>query len=151
MERFSPPIAKPFSSGSPRHERQNMPTAVLAAVNFDKPNQQACLHDRVTLFFLSLISMDHAKLINIINRQSRRKFCLFGSYQQHELSERLNKAHASRRYIQGGCVEHLQFSFDGHPPFCFHELLVYLGASPDGNMADGIYYGPAMVCRWRHL
>ncbi len=27
------------------------------------------------------------------------------------------------------------------PPFCFQELLTYLGASPEGNMADGIYYG----------
>jgi rhodanese-related sulfurtransferase len=26
-------------------------------------------------------------------------------------------------------------------PFCFQELLVYLGASPEGNMADGIFYG----------
>gem|GEM_PF-1279281 len=26
-------------------------------------------------------------------------------------------------------------------PFCFQELLTYLGVSPDGNMADGIYFG----------
>ncbi len=26
-------------------------------------------------------------------------------------------------------------------PFCFQELLTYLGASPDGNMADGINFG----------
>ncbi len=26
-------------------------------------------------------------------------------------------------------------------PFCFQELLTHLGASPEGNMADGIYYG----------
>ncbi len=29
------------------------------------------------------------------------------------------------------------------PPFCFQELMTYLGAIPDGNMADGIYYGDA--------
>jgi rhodanese-related sulfurtransferase len=28
-------------------------------------------------------------------------------------------------------------------PFCFQELLTYLGASPEGNMADGIDFGPA--------
>ncbi len=27
------------------------------------------------------------------------------------------------------------------PPFCFQELLTYLGADPDGNMADGIDFG----------
>lgn len=27
------------------------------------------------------------------------------------------------------------------PPFCFQELLTYLGASPEGNMADGIDFG----------
>jgi len=26
-------------------------------------------------------------------------------------------------------------------PFCFQEILTYLGASPEGNMAEGIYYG----------
>ena len=42
---------------------------------------------------------------------------------------------------KGGALSFYSFLQTDIPPFCFHELLVYLGVSPEGNMADGIYYG----------
>ena len=43
-------------------------------------------------------------------------------------------------YKGGGLHNYGLFQAD-ISPFCFQELLVYLGASPDGNMADGVYFG----------
>jgi rhodanese-related sulfurtransferase len=42
---------------------------------------------------------------------------------------------------KGGALSASSFLLADIPPFCFQELLTYLGADPEGNMADGIYYG----------
>ena len=41
----------------------------------------------------------------------------------------------------GGALSFNSFLLANIPPFIFHEILVYLGATPRGNMAKGIYYG----------
>jgi rhodanese-related sulfurtransferase len=43
---------------------------------------------------------------------------------------------------KGGALGFYSYLQVDVPPFIFHELLMYLGVSPEGNMADGIYYGP---------
>jgi rhodanese-related sulfurtransferase len=49
--------------------------------------------------------------------------------------------------FNGGAL-HNNALFQVHlPPFCFQEMLTYLGASPLGNMADGIYFGT--MDEWR--
>ena len=42
---------------------------------------------------------------------------------------------------KGGALSGNSFLWADIPPFCFQELLTYLGVDPEGNMADGIYYG----------
>ena len=42
---------------------------------------------------------------------------------------------------KGGALSASSFIWADIPPFCFQELLTYLGVDPEGNMADGIYYG----------
>jgi rhodanese-related sulfurtransferase len=42
---------------------------------------------------------------------------------------------------KGGALSASSFMWADIPPFCFQELLTYLGADPEGNMADGINYG----------
>ncbi len=44
--------------------------------------------------------------------------------------------------FKGGGLHHNGLLQVNMAPFCFQELLTYLGASPEGNMADGIYFGP---------
>lgn len=43
--------------------------------------------------------------------------------------------------FKGGGLHHNGLLQVNMAPFCFQELLTYLGASPEGNMADGIYFG----------
>lgn len=42
---------------------------------------------------------------------------------------------------KGGCLSTYSFLQADLPPFCFQELMTYLGANPDGNMAEGIVFG----------
>jgi len=42
---------------------------------------------------------------------------------------------------KGGGLQYYGLLQSDMAPFPFQELLTYLGASPEGNMADGIYYG----------
>ena len=42
---------------------------------------------------------------------------------------------------KGGGLQYYGLLQSDMSPFPFQELLTYLGASPEGNMADGIYYG----------
>lgn len=42
---------------------------------------------------------------------------------------------------KGGALSYYSFLQADIPPFCFHELLMDLGVSPEGNMANGINYG----------
>lgn len=42
---------------------------------------------------------------------------------------------------KGGALAASSFFWADLPPFLFQEILTYLGASPEGNMADGVYYG----------
>jgi rhodanese-related sulfurtransferase len=43
---------------------------------------------------------------------------------------------------KGGALSFYSYLLTDTPPFIFHEILMYLGVSPEGKMADGIYYGP---------